>query len=67
MFVVPILMGLACFLAALSLWTRAKIQPEDIPMFSLRGHRILSKKDVHVGAVLFLIMGIVFVITGLTL
>jgi len=67
MFVIPILMGLACFLAAIGLWTRAKTQPEDIPMYSFRGHRILSKRDVYVGAVLCLVIGIVFVITGLTL
>ncbi len=64
MSVIPILIGLACFLVAFDLWSRAKKQPEDIPMYSNAGHRILSKKDAYVGALLSLIMGIVFVLVG---
>jgi hypothetical protein len=53
------------FLGALSLWIRAKTQPEDIPMYS-RAHRKLSKRDLHIAAIIFIILGIIYVIAGLT-
>jgi len=65
MSVIPVLIGFACFLVAFDLWSRARKQPEDIPMYSLAGHRLLSRKDAYVGAFLSLIVGIVFVIVGL--
>jgi len=65
MSVIPVLIGFALFLVAFDLWSRARKQPEDIPMYSLAGHRLLSRKDAYVGAFLSLIVGIVFVIVGL--
>jgi hypothetical protein len=61
-----ILIGLLAFLAAFSLWMRAKNQPEDIPMYSFLGHRRLSKWDGYIAAIGCLFMGMFFVWAGLT-
>jgi hypothetical protein len=62
-----VLVGLLGYLASLSLWIRARKQPEDVPMYSLYGHRRLSRKDVYVGAIVFPVLGTLFVMTGLAL
>jgi hypothetical protein len=64
MYIPAIIIGLAAFLGAFSAWDRARHQPEGVPMYSL-GHRELSKKDVYVGAVGILILGVLFFIGGL--
>jgi hypothetical protein len=64
MYIPAIIIGLAAFLGAFSVWDRAKHQPDDIPMYGW-GHRKLSKKDVYVGAVMLLLLGVFFFLGGL--
>jgi len=59
------LLGLMSFLAAFGLWDRARNQPEDIPMYSMFGHRDVSKKVVCNTASIPLILGIILVAVGL--
>jgi hypothetical protein len=65
--VIFVFVGLALFVGAFNLWMRAKTQPEDLPMYSWRGHRKLSKGDVRMGAIACLIIGLIEVIAGLAL
>jgi hypothetical protein len=65
MYVPAIIIGIAAFLGAFGVWDRAKHQPEGVPIYSLLGHRELSKKDVCVGAVALLLLGVFFFIGGL--
>jgi len=65
MYIPAIIIGLTAFLGAFSVWDRVKHQPEDVPMYSLFGHRKLSKKDVYVGAVMLLLLGVFFFVGGL--
>jgi hypothetical protein len=67
MYVPAIIIGLLGFLGAFAVWDRAKHQPEAIPMYSLVGHRELSKKDAYLGAIMVLLLGIFFLIGGLWL
>jgi len=62
-----ILLGLMSFLAAFGLWDRARNQPEDIPMYSMFGHRDVSKKDVYNTAIMLLILGIILVVLSLAI
>jgi ABC-type phosphate transport system permease subunit len=65
MYVPAIIIGLFGFLGAIILWDSAKHQPEDISMYSMRGHRKLSKKGAYLGAIMCLLLGIFFLIGGL--
>jgi len=58
MFIPAIIIGLLAFLGAFAVWDRAKHQPEHIPMYSMVGHRKLSKKDAYQGAIMCLLLGI---------
>jgi hypothetical protein len=60
-----LLLGLLSFLAAFSLWDRARRQPEDIPIYSFYGHLEGSRKDVYNGAIALLIIGVFLVLLGL--
>lgn len=65
MYIPVIIIGLAGFLRAFAVWNRAKNQPEDIPIYSIVGHRKLSKKDAYLGAIMCLLLGKFFLVGGL--
>jgi len=65
MYIPAILTGLLGFLGAFAAWDRARHQPDDVPMYSLVGHKKLSKREVYGAAVGALLMGIFFLVGGL--
>jgi hypothetical protein len=63
--IVRIITGLLAVLGAFVIWDRVRHQPEGIPMYSLRGHKKLTKKNAYVGAVVLGFLGVFYLITGL--